>query len=336
MSHSMLEQITSHNFPQIGVALTFGYGSKVVKQGGNASNCNDLVDIIFVVDDSKKWHADNLRRNNQHYSALRYMPDNVDRIASIQEDLGARIYYNPYVQIAGLTIKYGVIKTDHLIDDLQNWNDLYVAGRLQKPVEFLVNTFDKNERLRMALRFNKESAIRAALLQLPETFEPTQLYRTITGLSYHGDPRMIFGEDKSKIENIVSRQIDRFDKLYLPIIKMSQSFKESVHFNDSKRVLTQDVSTISLFKNLKLLPKNVQRKVCEIHGRETRTYECDIVLSSLSRNIDCDKIIAQAIASIVRRSSLTQSVKGLFTAGLLKSIKYSNRKLMKSLVSRIN
>lgn len=333
MGHSMLDQIIWNNFPHTGVSLAFGYGSKVIKQGGKQSG-NDLVDIIFAVDDSIQWHKENLSRNNQHYSSVRYLSRNAEMISQIQENNGAKIYYNPYIKIANLSIKYGVIRTDHLIEDLLSWDSLYVAGRLHKPVEFLVNTCDKNERLRTAMRFNKESAIRAAMLQLPETFEPMQLYKVITGLSYRGDIRMLFGEDKNKIENIVSRQVERFDQLYLPIIKMSNSFKDSIQWNESRRMFTQDVSPQTLLKNLKLLPKTVRRKVCEIHGSEARTLENDIVLASLSKNINCDKVIEKAIASIVRRSSFSQSLKGLLTAGFVKSLKYTYRKLLKSIASR--
>ena len=332
----MLSNITSNHFPQLGVSLVFGYGSRVIKQDGNQSSGSDLVDIIFAVDNPKQWHNENLIRNNQHYSILSRISQAHERIANLQENYGARVYFNPYVRIGSLTVKYGVIKTDHLIQDLLEWTDLYVAGRLHKPVEFIVNTCDKNEQLRSALRFNKESAIRAALLQLPESFEPSQLYKTITSLSYNGDPRMWFGEDKNKVGNIVTKQMDRFDQLYLPIIRMSPAFRESVHFNETKRVLSQDCSPNVIFRNLKSLPKNVRRRLCETYGRQARTFECDVVLSSLSRNINCDKVLAKVLASIVLRSSSSQSVKGLLTAGLLKSLKYSQRKLIKSFMSRFD
>jgi translocator assembly and maintenance protein 41 len=329
----MLNQVVSDNFPQQGVSLSFGYGSRVIKQDGNL-NGGDLVDVIIAVDNPLQWHQENLSRNNHHYSLLKRLPQAAEQIVRIQEDYGAGVYFNPYVTIGSLSIKYGVIKTDHLIRDLLDWTDLYVAGRLHKPVEFIVNTCDRNERLRSALRFNKESAIRAALLQLPESFETSQFYKTITNLSYNGDPRMWFGEDKNKINNIVSKQMDRFDQLYLPIIKMSPAFRDSVHLSESKRLITQDCSPSVILKNLKLLPKNVKRRICSSYGREARTSECDVVLASLSRNIDCDKKVTRVLASIVLKSSSIQSMKGLLTAGLLKSLRYSHRKLVKSFVSR--
>lgn len=330
----MLHQIVENNLPQTGVSLMFGYGSKVIKQ--DTQRESDLVDLILAVDDPLKWHQENYARNNQHYSFLQYLPNNTENITKIQERFGAKIYFNTYVRLGNLSVKYGVIRTEHLINDLRTWSELYVAGRLHKPVEFIVNSYEKNETLRSALRFNKESALRAALLQLPETFDLKKLYIKITGLSYHGDPRMIFGENISKIEDIVSSQFDRFSQLYLPILKMNHNFRESVHWNETKQVLTQDVSQKNVFKNLKLLPIEIRKKICRHHGNEAKTLEADIVLESASRSINCDEIVARAIASTVRRSSLSQSLKGLLTAGFFKSLKYSQKKLVKSIASRLS
>ena len=55
-----------------------------------------MIDFIFVVDDSKNWHAQNLKRNPHHYSALRYL--GAKKIARIQEDIGAAVYYNTLVR----------------------------------------------------------------------------------------------------------------------------------------------------------------------------------------------------------------------------------------------
>lgn len=38
-------------------------------------------------------------------------------------------------------IKYGVISTEALIDDLMHWKTLYVAGRLHKPVSITISLF---------------------------------------------------------------------------------------------------------------------------------------------------------------------------------------------------
>lgn len=334
-SLATLDQVILNSFPQTGVALTFGYGSQVVKKIGRQST-RDLIDIIIVTDDSLKWHQENYTRNNQHYSIMKYLPNHIQKITQLQEQFGAKIYFNPYVELSNFSIKYGVIRTDHLIEDLLQWTKLYVAGRLHKPVKFIISTCDRNEPLRHAIRFNKESAIRAALLQLPETFEARQLYKTITGLSYNGDFRMIFGEDKNKIDNIVSGQSEDFNQIYLPVLKQHPSFKNLVAWNESKALFSQDSSQKAILKHLKLLPSNLCNIICEEHGPVAKTLESEAILASVSRSINCDKIVSHAIATIVRRSSVSQSLKGLLTAGLVKSLKYSHRKLVKSLYSRLN
>lgn len=332
---SDLDQVILNTLPQSEVTLAFSYGSKVFKQNSDQKP-GDLIDIIIVTDNPLQWHKENYSRNNQHYSFLRYLPNCIDKITQLQEQCGARIYFNPYVKLSNYLVKYGVIKTEHLIEDLLHWNKIYVAGRLHKPVRFILNTCDRNEALRHSLRFNKESAIRAALVQLPETFDTLQLYKTITGLSYKGDFRMIFGEDKNKIDNIATGQVDEFNQIYLPTIKLNNNFKQVLSWNDSKQVFTQDLSSKSLLKHLKLLPSNLRNTICREHGRQINTLECDAILSSVSRSINCDKIVANALSTIVRKSSISQSLKGLLTAGLLKSLKYSQSKITKSVFSRLN
>lgn len=173
-----------------------------------------MLDFVFAVDDPITWHTMNLIENRKHYSFLKYLGPK--HIGSIQNDYGARVYYNTLVpseervsfcsdimmwliclcsvfQCCVLThhpkqhwrvtqlciwgedqhdhqglwlccvmhnwsvehchicklscktksknvplqlIKYGVISTDALIDDLLHWKTMYIAGRLHKPVRF--------------------------------------------------------------------------------------------------------------------------------------------------------------------------------------------------------
>ncbi len=85
--------------------------------------------------------------------------------------------------------------------DLLEWDSLYIAGRLHKPVKTLVTS----PHIDAAQTLNLESALRVALLLLEEeSFSLRQLLRVLCGLSYEGDLRMGVAEDSRKVERIVT------------------------------------------------------------------------------------------------------------------------------------
>ena len=129
-------------------------------------------------------------------------------------------------------IKYGVVNLDTLATDLGEWSTLYLAGRLQKPVKILRD----DPRIRLANQINLLSALRTALLMLPEHFTERELYERIAGLSYMGDPRMLYipglgaSENMAKVTNIVGAQLPGFRQLYVPLIENLPN----VAFTDSR------------------------------------------------------------------------------------------------------
>nr|XP_035129559.1 phosphatidate cytidylyltransferase, mitochondrial isoform X7 [Callithrix jacchus] len=207
-------RILSH-FPEE-LSLAFAYGSGVYRQAGpNSDQKNAMLDFVFTVDDPFAWHSKNLKKNWNHYSFLKVLGPKM--ITSIQNNYGAGVYYNSLITCDGRLIKYGVISTSILIEDLLNWNHLYVAGRLQKPVKIV--TMNEDITLRSALDRNLKSAVTTAFLMLPESFSEEDLFIEIAGLSYSGDFRMLVGEDKTKVLNIVKPNIAHFRELYGSILQ---------------------------------------------------------------------------------------------------------------------
>ena len=74
-----------------------------------------------------------------------------------------------------------------------------MAGRLHKPVKVL----ECQPSLKAALNSNLSAAVTTALLLLPQQFTEEQLYLNLAAISYTGDFRMVVGEDKNKVANIV-------------------------------------------------------------------------------------------------------------------------------------
>lgn len=307
-------------------SFAFAYGSKVKQQANTQVSTGDMIDLVLAVDDPTDFHRDNIKINPGHYSFLKSFGPRI--VAGIQENFGAKVYYNTLVPVPedNLLIKYGVIRTQHLINDLLDWETLYISGRLHKPVQIIRNP--DSQTLKLALNINLNSAVHSALLMLDETFSEYDLYLRIAGLSYSGDFRMIIGEDKKKVENIVLPQLDNFRKLYQPYLT-SDRMEPILHWNPQSKTFVQDMSPQVIFHHLNLLPKNVQRHLYIKWNKKGSFVDIDDVLHALSQRYAVSDKIEEAVQKIVWYSSWTQSLKGIPTAGFKKSLSYASKKLLK-------
>lgn len=255
------------------IRYAFAYGSGVFTQG--YLNPDTQTDLIFGVTYPDHWHSINMKYNPDHYSTLRYFGSDV--VSKVQE-IGAGVYFNPFVEIEGKLVKYGVVSVDTLIKDLAQWNSFYLAGRLQKPVSILRDD--------PIIKFWNQQNLRAAAtlayldmnLKPNEAFDEFKFYENITALSYKGDIRYKLGaENPNKINKIVSNNFEYFQQYYSPIL--NEIIKEN-HF---------------------VFPP----------GFTKDNYN-------------------EKLKDTIFRSSALQTLKGIFTAGVSKSVKYALAKKSKA------
>ena len=125
-----------------------------------------------------------------------------------------------------------------------------------------------------ALRLNLQSALHTALILLPETFTEEQFYMTLAGLSYTGDFRMVVGEDRNKVANIVRPNLEAFRRLFASRLAALNNYVEVV---PGLARGDQDTSSAARHFHLNQLPKTLQWnlvKVCcsQSQSRSFSTY----------------------------------------------------------------
>ncbi|KAF2020782.1 mitochondrial matrix Mmp37 [Aaosphaeria arxii CBS 175.79] len=317
-----------------------------------------MIDFILATKFSQHFHSLNLRAHKDHYSFLGSLGSGV--VSHVQDAYGAGAYFNPYVNVNGTLIKYAVVNLPTLQSDLLNWDTLYLAGRLQKPVKILFE--DPN--IRVANQRNLLSAVRCSLLLLPPTFTEKELYSTITGLSYRGDPRMDYGsENPKKIENIVNHQIRNFRLLYHDLINSLPNLT----YSDAKAVskpgweddteldlrLEQDMDPERRGNMVRRLPKSFREKLYfqyqrkfAIPGREFQEMleatRDDDPAGGVKKQIggpfdrriaaekDLPEMVNKTVLQTVKWPSTVQSVKSFFTAGPSRGFRYLREKREKA------
>ncbi|KAF3925508.1 hypothetical protein AA313_de0207838 [Arthrobotrys entomopaga] len=329
------------------IRYAFAYGSGVFSQGTSSSKDKPMIDLIFGVTYTQHWHSLNLTEHRDHYSFLGRLGSGV--VARVQDGFGAGVYFNTYVELNGMMIKYGVVNLDTFCRDLTDWDTLYLAGRMHKPVKILRD----DARVRLANQANLLSALRVALLLLPEKFTEQQLYHTIAGISYMGDPRMnLFVENPHKVSNIVSNQLPNFRRLYSPLV---DTLPNLIFKNDRKNTmpkdttLLQDMDPVRRGNMVRRLPKTFRKRLYFQYQRKWQIpqleYE-ELVGSEEQERLEgrmggqFEQRIADDVAEIRKEvkaviystigwPSTSQSVKGLFTTGWVKTWKYLQEKIKK-------
>lgn len=296
------ESLIDHYEPD----FAFGYGSGVFQQEGYAEGEKPMVDLVFGVNSPTEWHERNIARNPGDYAAsMRWAGP--ERITQLQR-MGPGIFYNTFVDFQDAQLKYGVISTDDMKNDLVYWNTLYVAGRMQKPIHILKGDEDVEE----AMHANYHSATNAALTLLPGKFNEREFYEAVAGLSYTGDSRMGVAENPEKVSNIVGRNMEGFRELYLDILENSR--KHVIPLNGGK--FEQDMDPESRADILLRLPAHLLDQI-DAPGR----FENPEKLAAQLRT---------AIGRVVAKPTRIQTVKGFVSSGPIKSARYAAAKLSKA------
>lgn len=205
---NLLEGFVSSRENEVPIIAAFGYGSGVFKQKGN-DEAKSIIDTIFVVDDAKKWHRENKKRNPSDYSmSARILLGriNFERIAGL-----TGITYQTNINYENHQFKYGIIGEQAFITQMETWDKFFLPGRFQKPV-YPIRTTDTIDK---AINSNRKIALLVSLLTIPENDRTLRgLFINLCSLSYLGDIRMLFVENPNKVINIVDAEFSLLSEIY--------------------------------------------------------------------------------------------------------------------------
>ncbi|KCV68373.1 hypothetical protein H696_05289 [Fonticula alba] len=204
--------------------------------------------------------------------------------------------------------------------------------------------------LQAAQRQNLRHAVAYARLLLGPEFTLRELFLTITRLSYYGDVRTLVGaEDPRKVANIVDNQFPLFAALYAPVLgelldygsgldrPAGESFADFLARPEA--LLRQPVSRVSLNQlfTAGLPPAMAVRVVIRdlhrtdfLHVMRSWTHLVEGPRALFGASPYAGRLLVLRTASQSNlRSSVAQTLKGLWTAGPLRAAIYARAKLQK-------
>lgn len=305
------------------VEFCCAYGSALLDD-----NKTTMADYILGVSDPLQWHSQNLEMNRDHYTSwIKYL-GGAKLITQVADRIGVGVHFNPFVVSNDRMIKYGVVRMQDLVQDILNWNHFYLSGRLQKPVSIHTDNFD----IANLNSVNLKAASSAALLLLPPEFTEEQLYGKICGLSYMGDLRMLFAEDKNKVNKIVQGQFHLFQRMYKPVLE-EYTAKDLLRFPSSGGNfvnIRQDCGLPATQSLVSYLPPTIKSRMgmteTRISNQPPDWVRHEVLKSSREEAAKC---MHKALRRTVMVSSTRQAISGLLAAGGMNAVVYLSNKMRK-------
>lgn len=315
--------------PRVEHALAYG---SVVLKDASVSRSERALDVLALVEDPLTWHAANMAQNPSHY-APQMRAIGARGVVGVSRGLGCGTHYNARLTDAsGRGYKYGIASVEDVVRDLVRWEHMFVAGRMQKPHETVV----ESEALREARERNVRNAASAALLVLPETFTEFEFHRAVVRLSYDGDIRFSFAaEDEKKIERIARSNGDAMRDMYADALR---EIGTGGDLEASTTNWSQNKSAAALERRLLALPAAV---LTMIRSHLGLTAVDDSALAIAVREALKDdtermsSLVKACLRRIVRTSSLRQALSGLISTSPAKTLAYVGAKFSKSARSRL-
>ncbi|KAL1537536.1 phosphatidate cytidylyltransferase, mitochondrial-like isoform X2 [Salvia divinorum] len=295
----------------------------------NNSDKTSMVDYILGVANPQQWHAENLKLNRDHYASWMVHLGGARLITGVADHIGVRIHFNPFVSHRDQMFKYGVVRMNDLVQDISGWESFYLSGRLQKPVNVVVD----NSGIEKLNSVNVKAAAAAALLLLPSKFSEEELYAKICSLSYMGDLRMLFAEDRNKVRKIVQGQFELFQQMYNPFIEefAAQDLLRMSSSGDQKLNLIQDCGPSTTCSLVSSLPLPLRHHTGTKPGEKKPIDESGRAAQKLAfKKEEAADCIRKTLRRKVMLSSARQAVAGLLTAGAVHGVKYVGSKMKKA------
>ena len=224
-------------------------------------------------------------------------------------------------------IKYGIISNALFKADMLEWKYIYVSGRLHKPVRLLQEPTNETAfgsiTLQELIVKNRLYALSSSLLTLPPSFTVADILVKIAGLSYSGDFRMQVGEHPDKVQNLVQGDVAGFFDLYQPFLR---------HFLEEGYLVSTDESRDAL-EELLSVPSSPSMQLRDLQTVSCETSTFDATKHHLevppSFSITDPSLLEGQIRSRIANTALSQSLKGIVSAGFRKSAVYAGLKVLK-------